>query len=144
MKRVIKQFLKIIFMIISIFLVLGTGGSYAKDITTKKYIGITAIRTNDTPNMGYAIGDPNSYDSNGTATKLWNLVEHVSAGTNTDLKADGAKNIYCLKAGIGFENENSASEYNVFYDMRTEREGVKGQNNITKTLVEGNITLSNG
>ena len=34
------------------------------------YLGISEIRTNDTPNMGYAIGDPNTNGAEGYGAKL--------------------------------------------------------------------------
>ena len=48
--------------------------------TTPLYLGITELRTNDTPNMGYAIGDPNTNQETGNAAKIWNIVEYTGPG----------------------------------------------------------------
>ena len=95
----------------------------AQVANTSLYLGITELRTNDSPNMGYAIGDPNDNGSgtNATAAKLWNIRELESAEQNAPAKTDGNKNIYCIKAGVGFSDEHKSATYNIFYDMKTER-----------------------
>ena len=94
----------------------------AQVANTPLYLGITELRTNDSPKMGYAIGDPNDNGSgtNATAAKLWNIRELTGSGSSTE-KADGNKNIYCIKAGVGFSDEHKSATYNIFYDMKTER-----------------------
>ena len=64
-------------------------------VTLPMYLGITEIRTNDTPNLGYSIGDPNTNGTDGESNKIWNIVEYTGLGTDASLKADGAKNIPC-------------------------------------------------
>ncbi len=100
------------------------------------YMGITELMTNDTPNMGYAINTPGS----GNGAKLWNIVRYKSA---TSSEFENA-NIYCVKAGVGFTQVDNGTikraAYDVFYDMKTERENIKAQNEILKDLVEKNIT----
>ena len=90
---------------------------------TPLYLGITELRTNDSPNMGYAIGDPNDNGSgtNATAAKLWNIRELESADDKAPEKTNGNKNIYCIKAGVGFSDTHKSATYNIFYDMKTER-----------------------
>ncbi len=104
------------------------------------YMGITELMTNDNPNIGYAINTP----GNSNAAKIWNIVKYASATSEGFTDA----NIYCVKAGIGFtETDNGTIKralYNVNYDMKTERDSIKAQNDILKSLVEANITESDG
>ena len=107
--------------------------------TTPLYLGITELRTNDTPNMGYAIGDPDTNQETGNAAKIWNIVEYTGPGDSAQLKANGNKNIYCLKAGVGFSNTKKRATYNIFFDMKTQREEISAQNQVLQTIVEGQI-----
>ena len=68
--------------------IIPTGNVFATVATTPKYLGVTEIRTNSTPNMGYAIGDPNTNQATGNAAKIWNIVEYANA-TGTALKENG-------------------------------------------------------
>lgn len=100
------------------------------------YYGIIELMTDDEPNMGYAINKPGDANS----AKIWNIVKYKSA---TSDKFDDL-NLYCVKAGLGFtqiENGNiKRAAYNVFFDMKTEREAIKAQNDTLKELVEKQIT----
>ena len=120
--------------------IIPTGNVFATVATTTKYLGITEIRTNSTPNMGYAIGDPNTNQETGNAAKIWNIVEYASS-TGTALKANGSQNLYCLKAGVGFTDTEKRVEYDLFYDMKTERDQMKAKYDVLKSIVEGTITL---
>ena len=99
----------------------------AQVANTPLYLGITELRTNDTPNMGYAIGDPtNNGDGSevdANASKLWNIRELTGPDSSTE-KADGNKNIYCVKAGVGFSDTHKSATYNIFYDMKAERSNI--------------------
>ena len=99
----------------------------AQVANTPLYLGITELRTNDTPNMGYAIGDPtNNGDGSevdANASKLWNIRELTGPDSLTE-KADGNKNIYCVKAGVGFSDTHKSATYNIFYDMKAERSNI--------------------
>ena len=108
-------------MILVITLLLGivTPEVQAATTSTPLYLGVTELRKNDTPNFGYAIGDPNTNGATGNAAKIWNILEYTSADDGAQEKANGAKNIYCVKAGVGFSNTHKRAEYNVFYDMKT-------------------------
>ena len=132
-------------MILVITLLLGivTPEVQAATTSTPLYLGVTELRKNDTPNFGYAIGDPNTNGATGNAAKIWNILEYTSADDGAQEKANGAKNIYCVKAGVGFSNTHKRAEYNVFYDMKTEREQIKAQNETLKSIVEGNVTSGN-
>ena len=108
---------------------------------TTLYLGITELRKNDTPNFGYAIGNPNTNGSSGNAAKIWNILEYTGTGSNAQEKANGYKNIYCVKAGVGFSDTRKRAEYNVSFDMKTEREKIKAQNDTLKSIVEGNVNV---
>ncbi len=104
------------------------------------YMGITELMTNDNPNIGYAINTPGS----GNGAKIWNIVKYASATSDGFTDA----NIYCVKAGIGFTQTDNGTikraPYNVNYDMKTERDSIKAQNDILKSLVEANINEADG
>ena len=132
MKTIKSKILIILLLVISMILalngkVLGTDSS-----SNPKYVGITELRSGG---LGYAIGDPNS-----GGAKIWNVVEYQSASSNSYSE----NNIYCLKAGAGFENVDEKVVYNVFYDMKTEKDAIRNQNNILKGLVDGTIQLDGG
>ena len=77
--------------------------------------------------MGYSIGDPNTNDTgidDANAAKLWNIRELESANDKAPVKTNGNKNIYCVKAGVGFSNTHKSATYNIFYDMKTERANI--------------------
>ena len=108
--------------------------SYATDASSNpKYIGITELKTES--EIGYAIGNPNNQGA-----KIWNLVEYQNATSNTYSE----NNLYCLKAGVGFENVDKRATYDIFYDMKQEKEDIAKENEILKNLVEGTIELENG
>ena len=109
---------------------------FATNATTPLYLGITELRTNSEPNMGYSINNPNA-----GGKYIWNILEYTGEGDNASLKADGHKNIYCVKAGVGFSNLKRRATYNVFYDMKTEKEKIKQQNDVLKSIVEGTIKI---
>ena len=118
--------------------------AYATTATTPLYLGITELRKNDTPNFGYAIGDPNTNGVTGNAAKLWNIIEYTGAGEDAQEKANGSKNIYCVKAGVGFSDTHKRATYNVFFDMKTEREQIKAQNETLRSIVDGKVDVDGG
>ena len=116
----------------------------AAQATTPLYLGITELRTNDTPNMGYAIGDPNTNGAEGYGAKIWNIQEHTGPNDGDPVKADGNKNIYCVKAGVGFSNTHRSATYNIFYDMKTERDTIATNVPPMASVVNGTIQTDNG
>ena len=121
---------------------------YATQVTDdsqKHYVGITEMRTNDEPNMGYGIGDPKTNGENGRGVTIWNLIEYASSADDAGLKIDGNKNIYCLKAGVGFSNENKRATYDIFFDMKNKEEILAGNNDLLTSLInEKSFTLDDG
>ena len=113
---------------------------YAAAAETPIYLGITELMTGDTPNMGYAIGDPATNGTTGTAAEIWNILQYAGATSTeyTDINA------YCVKAGVGFSNTKKRATYNLFYDMKTERDEIKAQNDVLASIVEGTVPYGEG
>ena len=61
---------------------------FATNATTPLYLGITELRTNSEPNMGYSINNPNA-----GGKYIWNILEYTSSGDNASLKADVKKSL---------------------------------------------------
>ena len=139
-----KFILKVAMIVVLLMLISIPQSIFATTATTPKYLGITEIRTNDTPNFGYAIGNPNTNGTKGNAAKIWNVLEYTGEGDSASLKADGSKNIYCVKAGVGFDDTHKRAAYNVFYDMKTEREAIKAQNEVLASIVDGTVPYAEG
>ena len=104
-----------------------------------KWFGITALRTRDTKNLGYSIGQP----KNGAGGKpIWAIMTYKNAEDQHPTQSTA----YCLRAGCGFaKGENKPEEYNMTYDMLTERDKIKNltssneeiYKDVYKNLVEG-------
>lgn len=99
------------------------------------YMGISEFMT-ENPKIGYAIGNPKDDNS----AKIWKIMKYV--GTSNNITDD---NIYCVKEGQGFSVKDPVADwrkrpYNIYYDMKTQREEIKAQNNILNELVTGTIT----
>ena len=140
MKQAKAKVLRIVKLIFIIAIVLSlNGASFATDASNNpKYIGIIELRSKT--NMGYAIGNPNGGVATNRAAKIWNLVEYDGEEAQTYKE----ENIYCLKAEVGFENLAKKSKYDVFYDMKKEKDEIEKQNDILEKLVTGEIETSSG
>ena len=137
-------FLAVVTIVMFFMSIIAPVSVYATTATTPLYLGITELRKNDTPNFGYAIGDPNTNGVTGNAAKLWNIIEYTGAGEDAQEKANGSKNIYCVKAGVGFSDTHKRATYNVFFDMKTEREQIKAQNETLRSIVDGKVDVGDG
>ncbi len=133
-----RKFLILIFLILFIAFCIVPGVANAASGT--KYFGITEMRTNDTPNMGYAIEDP-SQGTSGNAAYIYNIIEYQSASGTGIVNSN---NIYCAKAGIGFNNSYKRATYDVFYNMKTERDVIKSQNSTLESIVNGTVPYGSG
>ena len=99
------------------------------------YFGITELRASG---MGYSIGDP---DANGTAgnaeaAKIWNIVQYSGPSATGYTET----NVYCIKAGVGFTEgagTDEIQEYDVKYNMYTDRTSIATQNDVLNGLVNG-------
>ena len=135
----------VIFSVILMLVVLTVSGFTnivnARQETTPIYLGITDLRNNSEPKpaMGYSIGDPVVGGENGAA-KIWNIVQYSSesAGEYTET------NFYCVKAGQGFSSTKKRQTYNVFYDMKTERNLIASEVPILESFINGTIDLGDG
>ena len=130
----------VLLVIISMLGVLfGSTMSYANDASSNPlYLGITEMDLEN--NIGYAIGNPNSGGTSNNAAKIWNIVKYSTSTSSDPTEAD----IYCLKAGIGFQNVDKRATYDVFYDMKTQKAEIQAQNAILEKLVTGQIPLGDG
>ena len=107
----------------------------AAEMSPSLYFGITELRESG---MGYSIGNPNVNGGQGeaTAAKIWNIVKYSGANTNDPTET----NVYCIKAGVGFTagaGVKGTQEYNLKFDMYTERTKIANQNSILNGLVNG-------
>ena len=112
----------------------------ADTATTPLHLGITELRTMNTPNLGYAIGDPNTNGVTGMAAKIWNIVKYSTESSNDPTET----NFFCVKAGVGFSDTHKKAKYDIFYDMKTQRKEIAAQNEVLKSIVEGNIDAGSG
>ena len=111
---------------------------YVTAANAPMHLGITERKMET--GFGYAIGDPNTGSTTNTAAKIWNIVKYTTATSNDPTEA----NIYCLKSGVGFQNTNDRATYDIFYDMKSQKDAIHGQNEVLKELVEGTIRLDDG
>ena len=117
----LKRFLLIILsLLIVVITILFPNIAKAMTLNPPLYFGITELRTLSTPNLGYAIGDPNTNGVTGSAAKIWNIMQYSSSNF-TDPKE---VNVYCIKAGVGFSDVKKNAEYNLSFNMYTDRKSV--------------------
>lgn len=104
----------------------------ATEINPPLYFGITELRGKT--DMGYAIGDPGTNGETGSAAKIWNIVQYSGESTNDPTEV----NVYCVKAGVGFtegQGTREIQEYNLQFDMYTEREAIASQDANTSRVL---------
>ena len=125
-------FIIISVLIISAIVILPTTALAAYD--TPIYLGITELKTGSTPNIGYAIGNPNANTSTSiVAAKIWNIVKYSSETSNDPTEA----NFYCVKAGVGFSDTHKKAAYDRKYDLKTQKTNIAAQNSVLSSLVNG-------
>ena len=110
----------------------------AGELNPSLYFGITELRS--ATDMGYAIGEPGTNGETGRSAKIWNIVQYSGENTNDPTEV----NVYCIKAGVGFtegQGVREIQEYNLQFDMYTEREAIASQdantNQVLYNLVNG-------
>ena len=136
-----KLILGIVISILVILMSLVPNMVYATNLATPVYFGITALRTNSTPNWGYSIGNPDSNDTEGLAAPIWNIVKLSGLNSNDPTEI----NAYCVTAGIGFSDIKTVAEYDVSYDMRTQRDEIKNlKNPVLSKLATGVNVIKDG
>ena len=103
----------------------------AESMSPPLYFGITELRTVSTPNLGYAIGNPNTNGVTGSAAKIWNIVKY----SNSNFADPTEVNVYCVKAGVGFSDTKKTAEYDLKFDMIKDKEQIAAQNSVLNGLV---------
>ena len=123
----------IVSLVLILFLISGILFStvIAETMSPPLYFGITELRTLSTPNLGYAIGDPNTNGVTGSAAKIWNIVKY----SNSNFADPTEVNVYCVKAGVGFSDTKKTAEYDLKFDMVKDKEQIAAQNSELNGLV---------
>ena len=99
------------------------------------YFSIESLMHRNEPNLGYAIGNPYS-----GGHKIWNIVKRTGENTEDILPGD----YYCLNAEVGFSTEGKNVTYDVFLDLKAEKDSIIAQNSILKELLTGTIETDEG
>ena len=100
-----KVVLIVIGVMMMLTLIAGNFKSMASD--EKMYVALSRVIPDTT--FGYAIGNPTV--STGDGKTIWNLVSYTDSNF-TSINDFSKSNLYCLKAGAGFYNENGQSDEN--------------------------------
>lgn len=140
-KKVILVMVSIIIAIIC--MVVPNTVKAATTLTTPLYFGVQEFRSGTTPeNMAYAINNPYA---NGSTTnsivgaKIWQIVKYNnSTGGNFS-----TGNYYCVRAGVGFSNVNDIAEYNIAYDLKTEKSVIASSGNTVLQSIVNNGYYNN-
>ena len=106
---------------------------YAEPMSPSLYFGITELRASG---MGYSIGDPDANGTTGEAAKIWNIVQYSGPSASNYTET----NVYCVKAGYGFTTgagTDEIQEYDVKFDMYTDRASIAAQNDVLNGLANG-------
>ena len=134
---------KICIICIILFLVIGIivaqAVTYVQATDETMYFAIEELRYRNEPYMGYAIGNPDTGSSNNSA-KIWNIVKRSTSDSQDIIEGD----FYCLKAEEGFHNTDSNVEYNLFFDIKTEKELMSKQNTILESITTGDVQTDDG
>lgn len=133
-KKIILSLILVVILELSI--TMSFSGVNAKTETTSMYLGLSPYMTQQNTNFGYAIngyfGDNHVDDfQNRKAAKIWNILRYTSTNPNSAYSND--KDIFCLREGVGFLNNDGESdsgvikEYNESFDMKTDETDVKAK-----------------
>ena len=121
-KKKITLAMVIIFVIMSLMIIPNKVSAETRYTDTPLYFGIQEYRRGTDPaDLGYAINNP--YGNGSTTesivgTKIWQIVKHDNSdGTGTYTTG----NYYCVRAGVGFNDTTKVAEYDISYDLKTER-----------------------
>ena len=126
----------ILVVIVGLSITMSFSGVNAKTETTSMYLGLSPYMTQQNTNFGYAIngyfGDNHVDDfQNRKAAKIWNILRYTSTDPNSAYSND--KDIFCLREGEGFLNNDGESdsgvikEYNESFNMKTDETDVKAK-----------------
>ena len=127
--------LSVIFLSLIIITIILTVCSIVYSSGETMYFSIETLMHRNTPNLGYAIGNPND-----GGEKIWNIVKRTGPNTEDILPGD----YYCLKAGVGFTDEGKNITYDVFLDLKDEKNSIIAQNSVLANLLNGTIETDSG
>ena len=129
-KKKITLAMVIIFVIMSLMIIPNKVSAETRYTDTPLYFGIQEYRRGTDPaDLGYAINNP--YGNGSTTesivgTKIWQIVKHDNSdGTGTYTTG----NYYCVRAGVGFNDTTKVAEYDISYDLKTERAKIAASDN---------------
>lgn len=135
-----KILLSLTTVMVFVVFILGQSVVYASKSETQ-WMGIQALMSDD-PKFGYAINDPTL---NNGGVKIWNLVVYPNG--ESDNTYTNNHNIYCLKEGQGFTNDNGLNQpkqqYDYWYNMRIDRNEIKNStyNDTVKGFMNKTLTI---
>ena len=129
-KKIIVGILFVILLILNAY----TSTVKSADINPPLYFGINEMRGE----LGYAIGNPNTNETEGNANaaKIWNILQYSNANGDGPTEA----NVYCVKAGVGFTEgagTKEIQEYNLQFDMYTERSAIAAVDADSSSVLNG-------
>ena len=135
-KRIVKS---LIGTLLAVCLVILPNIANAKTMSPSLYFGIQEIEVGS--EMGYSIGNPTANGDNttgGPSAKIWNIVQYSTSTATNPMKV----NVYCVKAGVGFtegEGIRGTQEYDLEFDMYTEREQIAAEDASTSNKILYNL-----
>lgn len=108
-----KKFLTSLVMVVALFIIVfGQTITYAADDTI--YVGISESKESG---VAYSNGYPDGSPTSGK--NIWDFVTYTDNTGST--RTSPQKNLYCVKAGVGFNNTSDVKEYSQKYDLRTQK-----------------------
>ena len=125
-------------LLVIIGVIIAQSVTYMESTDETMYFAIEELRYRNEPNMGYAMGNPDTGGTSNNAAKIWNIVQRSTSDSKDIIEG----NFYCLKADEGFHDITANVEYNLFFDMKTEKDLMLGQNSILKSLYSNGLNLS--
>ena len=136
-----------IFFIMIFGLILGRVVSFANVAKTPIYINLGKSKDSNGKKIGYANGDPTSSQGN----YIWEINQYNSNNVND--KVTNPRNLYCIKAEYGTSwvsttgGEKNIVEYNLSYDLETQREEILSKllsSDANSTVIKNLLTPEKG
>ncbi|MCI8470496.1 MAG: DUF11 domain-containing protein [Clostridia bacterium] len=131
----LKKLLISVITIVMLGMIALQSNVYAKVQGLEVKIGATEYMDYNAPDEAYSIDDRKQI--------IYNIVKYPET---TALNYDDNSNLYCLRAGAGMHSNDKNTQryaiYNVYYDMKTERDKITTENpnnDILEELVDGNV-----
>lgn len=129
-----KSLRKVLLFIFLILLILAMTGAIIFGImpyssaskSGEKFLSTGMLRERNGDILGYRLKE------NGKI--LWKIYEHDSNADDMP-PSENQPPIYCLRAGLGFNEHDKVYTYDISFDMLTEKEEIAAQNNVLYNLV---------